>query len=167
MTDVKYDIYLIEAPGLWYVGSTTIGVSNRFHQHLTRRKAPILGSKIIELGPEAFTVTTLERGFGNPLLAEQRWYDVMMAEDVRQTMNCRRPGGWPTPPRGRKHTPEAIAKIKAARAVQPPNRLGIKHTPETRAKMSASRMGHPTSPETRAKISAAQKGIPKRRRVAA
>ena len=41
---------------------------------------------------------------------------------------------------GKKHTPEAIAKIKAARARQPDPRLGKKHTPETIEKIRAARM---------------------------
>jgi very-short-patch-repair endonuclease len=38
--------------------------------------------------------------------------------------------------------------------------MGRKHTPEAKAKISASKMGHAVSAETRAKISAAHKGRP-------
>jgi len=46
---------------------------------------------------------------------------------------------------GRKHTPESLAKMSAAK-------LGQGHTDETRAKMSRSRMGRSVSDETRAKL---------------
>lgn len=49
--------------------------------------------------------------------------------------------------KGRKHTPEARARMSAKL-----------RTPEVRAKLSAVNKGKPRSPETRAKISATLKG---------
>ena len=154
----SYEIYLIEAVGFWYIGSTTIGAQERFHQHLSRRLAPLLGSKITELGEEAFSITIVDSGVGNPIKAEQKWYDHYLSNDFRETLNSRRPGGWPNPPTGYHHTPEAITKIKEARFRQAPNRLGIKHTEETKAKMSIAHQDHLVSAETRDKISAAHLG---------
>ncbi len=52
---------------------------------------------------------------------------------------------------GKAHTPEAKAKLRAAR-------LSKKHSPETRVKMSAAHRGKKLSPETKAKIAAAMRG---------
>lgn len=61
---------------------------------------------------------------------------------------------------GKKHTPETIAKIRAARAKQRPSMLGKKHTLETIAKIKAARanqkpamLGKKHSEETKTKIS--------------
>ena len=53
--------------------------------------------------------------------------------------------------RGRKHTPETLAKMRA-------KKLGKKHTPESIAKMRASHTGHKATDATRAKLSALRKG---------
>lgn len=53
--------------------------------------------------------------------------------------------------KGRKHTPEACAKMSASR-------MGRKNSPEATAKTAAANRGKPLSPERRAKISAAHKG---------
>lgn len=67
---------------------------------------------------------------------------------------------------GKKHTPETIAKIKAARAKQRPTMLGKKHSEETKAKIRDKRaiqkmdhlIGKPLSKETKEKISKSNKG---------
>jgi hypothetical protein len=68
--------------------------------------------------------------------------------------------------KGRKHSPETIAKMRAAQ-------LGKHHTPEARAKMSAAKKGRKLTdeqlvnvrarhqdPEYRARMSASKKGVP-------
>lgn len=59
-------------------------------------------------------------------------------------------GGDYNPMLGKKHTPEAIAKISAAGR-------GRKRTAASKAKTSASLKGRPINPERRAKISVATK----------
>ena len=66
---------------------------------------------------------------------------------------------------GRRHTPEARAKLSEAMKGDKNPNYGKKHTPETKAKMSEANKGekHPNygkklSPEHRAKLSEAQKG---------
>lgn len=59
---------------------------------------------------------------------------------------------------GKTHTPEARAKISAARRGKPGTRLGHHNTPEHNEKVRQANLGKKLSVETRAKISAAQKG---------
>jgi group I intron endonuclease len=63
----------------------------------------------------------------------------------RDKMLSKLRSGINSPSWGKKHTPEAIEKIKAARALQ-------EYSAETRNKMSTSRMGHECSEETKQKI---------------
>jgi len=149
---VHYEIYLLTAPGYWYVGSTTIGTQHRFARHLAgHSNAPILWKKIQELGSDAFSVITLEGERGDPIEAEQRWYDWYLANDPRQTLNGKRPDGWDNSMRGKLHTPETKAKMSASHRGHPVS-------PETRAKMQKANRGKTVTSETRAKISAAKKG---------
>ena len=161
----SYEIYVIESDAHWYIGSAS-GKHNaayRFKMHCAGHgNARQLYSKLQELGVECFQQTVLESGYGDPIEAEQRWYEWYVANDPRQTLNLRSPSHWGEP---RPHTPEELQKMSDARQ-------GYRATPETRrkmseaqkgrifsdehrAKISAAKKGHPTSPETRAKISAA------------
>jgi hypothetical protein len=164
-----YVVYLITTPGFWYAGSTTIGAKKRFKQHMGsggQSGAPLLVAKVKELGSDAFHQTIVERGSGDPLEAEQRWYDFYLAHDARQTLNGKRPDSWDGSFRGKTHTPEAKAKISAA-TIGNTRGKGIVFTPERLAKMSAAAKGNthtkgwkfgPPSAERRAKISASKKG---------
>jgi group I intron endonuclease len=160
---VHYEIYLLTAPGYWYVGSTTIGARNRFKLHASGQgHAPILKAKIQELGWEAFSSTILEQDNGDPIEAEQRWYDWYLANDSRQTLNGKRPGSWGSGMKGKTHSPEARAKVSKAQQQIP--HVGRPHTAEAKAKMSAARKGQvpwnkgrPHTAATRTKISASKK----------
>ena len=55
---------------------------------------------------------------------------------------------------GRKHSPETIAKIKAARAKQKCPRKGTKHSDESKALMSAAKKGRKLTEEHKANIKA-------------
>lgn len=149
----NYEIYLITTPGYWYVGSTIKGAQKRFAQHLGGKKsgAPRLQKKIRELGLDAFQLTIVERAKGDPIEAEQRWYDFYLAHDARQTLNGKRPGGFDGWNFGIPNSPEHRAKIGAAHR-------GMKRTPETGQRISAAKMGHSVSEEARQKISAALTG---------
>lgn len=63
---------------------------------------------------------------------------------------------------GRKHTPEAIEKIRQKRALQPPTRTGAIVSHETREKMRKSRTGKIHTKEAKDKIKMALKGKKKR-----
>jgi hypothetical protein len=165
---MQYEIYLITAPGYWYVGSTTVGAAIRLRQHVSGSSgAKKLYAKIQELGVEAFHQVVVEASVGNPIEAEQRWYDFYKAHDARQTLNGKRPSGWDgymlehghsedtkrrigDALRGRAQSPELIAKRSAAL-------IGHSISEETRAKINNALTGHIQSEETRAKRSASMK----------
>jgi hypothetical protein len=134
----SFEIYLIFTSDYWYVGSTTVSAQKRRKAHEAGYgRAPLLASKMQELGPQAFSLTILEEGYGDPIEAEQRWYDWYLTNDPRQTLNMKRPDsfdGW--------------------------NR-GKSPSQETRVKISQAKQGHTVSEEARAKISIASKGKPK------
>jgi hypothetical protein len=116
---VEYEIYRLTAPGCWYVGATTIGAQRRFQRHLAGRGgAKKLYEKIQELGTEAFELTVIERGSGNPTTAEQRCYDECLA-GPGESLNGQRPGCYPP------------------RAGQPAWNRGISPSEETRTKRRA------------------------------
>lgn len=114
---VEYEVYLLTAPGYWYIGSTKIGAEKRFLQHLAGRGGGrTLYEKLQELGRNAFTQTVLEEGFGNPTEAEQRWYDKYLSDDPGESLNGKRPGGYPRNSgwnRGVSPSPDTIAKRQA------------------------------------------------------
>jgi hypothetical protein len=148
------------------------GARGRFAKHLSGQgRAPKLWEKIQELGGGAFQQTIIEAEDGNPIEAEQRWYDWYLANDPRQTLNGRRPGGWDdygvgrTPwNKGKPRSLETRAKISTAKRGKAawnkgkslPSLQGIPRSAETRAKISASNRGQTPSLESRAKMSAAQ-----------
>ena len=147
-TLIDYEIYLITTPGYWYVGSTIHGAAKRFREHMGGKKsgASLLKAKVAELGIAAFKQTVVETSFGNPIEAEQKWYDFYLAHDARHSLNRRRPGGFDGWNTGIPSSPEHRAKIGAFH-------LGRKRPLETGRKISAAKMGHTVSQEARDKIS--------------
>jgi len=149
--DRDFEIYLITAPRYWYIGSTTRGASLRFSEHLRgpHSHAPLLQAAIRELGIEAFHQTVVQQRHGNPIEAEQRWYDFYKDHDARQTLNGKRPAGeWTNSSYER--TPEVRAKISATLMGHSYNR-GIPKSAEHRAKLSAANTGKVQSAEQVAK----------------
>lgn len=155
---MRYEIYLIHSRDYWYVGSTTRGAIKRRNEHYAGRgRAPLLKAKIRELGSEAFSFRVLEVGMGDPIQAEQKWYDWKLTTDVRQSLNSKRPDSWDGWNRGKPFSSEAREKMSLAHA----GKKRSPHSAETLEKMSRTKKGkpgHPQSSETRAKISAALKG---------
>jgi hypothetical protein len=156
MRTVDYEVYLITAPGYWYVGSTTRGAQRRFKEHLSgaNSHAPRLTAKVRSLGQNAFQQIIVEAGYGDPIEAERRWYDFYITHDARHTLNSRPPGGWPDnlgrvrPERerakisasmkGRQQTAEHKANVRAALVGKTTGRpKGYRHTAASKAKMSA------------------------------
>ena len=141
MSDMKhnYEIYLIEAPGYWYVGSTTIGAAKRFAQHRGfKSNTSLLSKKMREMGSAVFCQVVVERAYGDPIEAEALWYDFYKAHDSRQTLNGRRPGSWDgTAKRGHVVSEATRLKISNSLAGRTGCRKGAIHTPEALAKMSA------------------------------
>ena len=152
-------IYLIVGPGRYYIGSTEnyaarrdrhIRDLNRNRHHTSR-----LQRAWRKHGSAAFTFLFAETVRGCLARAEQRWIDA--AIDVgsplyNTTLVAGRPprGNWT----GRKHSPEARARISAAQ-------IGRKASDNTRARMAAAqRRRAPATLETRAAISRGRTGIP-------
>lgn len=81
---------------------------------------------------------------------------ILSAEHKRQISKVTK--GENNPNFGRKHTPEALAKMSAA-SIGRKTFLGRKHTEESKKKMSEVRMGKKLSAETRAKMSKSHMGI--------
>jgi hypothetical protein len=150
----SYEIYVIESDVHWYVGSASgqSTAAKRLQAHLSGYgKAPLLWSKIQELGIDSFTQRILETGEGDAIEAERRWYDWFLAEDMRPSLNVNRPGGWnPDMHKGRTLPP--ATRIKIGAAIQ-----GKKRTASTRSKMCEAQKGHAVSEEQRSHISATLK----------
>jgi hypothetical protein len=144
----RFEIYLIATPHYWYVGSTTIGSNKRFERHMAgQSNAPILWKKIQTLGSDAFHLTVLEQGRGDPIEAERRWYDWYIANDSRQTLNGKRPNTW-----GVAMTPAVREKIAEAHR-------GTKHSMRSRHRMRDAHLGKPLSAEHIARISEGHKAV--------
>lgn len=143
---MSYEIYLIEGPDCWYVGSTVRGAHKRFAEHMrSQGHAPLLEQQLSELGVDAFTLTILDDNAADRIEAERYWYDCMLDEHAGQTLNSHRPWTFAEP------TPERNAKISASKK-------GVPQSPEHRAKIGEVQRGRKQSIETRAKRSAALKG---------
>src|ERR1035437_5464371 len=149
-----YEIYLITTPGYWYVGSSTKKAAFRFKQHMSGQgKAPKLWAKIQDRGKDSFQQVVVERGVGDPIEAEQKWYDFYSTHDARESLNGKRPGGWDG------YVPsEEDRENTRQRALGNTYSVGLKRSPETRAKISEAHKGRTMTPEWRAKIGAAGMG---------
>jgi hypothetical protein len=163
MSDMKhnYEIYLIEAPGYWYVGSTTIGAERRFQRHLSGRgRAPELWAKIQALGGGVFKQQILEEDQGDPIEAEQRWYDWYLVNDPRESLNGRRPGGWDGFSRaGHSLTEEHKIKIGLANKGRKPSAFAIARSIETHRGQPSPLKGRRQSEEERRINSECHKGL--------
>ena len=149
---MTYEIYSISTPDVWYVGSTTRGVEVRLAEHFgSHGGAALLTEKIEELGADAFTVSVLERGEGDPIIAEQRWFDTLYTALPGQTLNRHRPGQWDVRMLGARHTLATREKQSAA-MLGNKNGAGKSCSLEKRAKLSAALMGHSVPNEVRAKM---------------
>ncbi len=177
-----YEVYLITGPGCWYVGSTTKTALHRFNLH--RRGAGgacQLTDRMRNLGQDLFSVEVLETGIGDPLQAEQAWFDVCSVTRNDECLNGRRPGGWPTITKdvrikiGDAHRGKIVSAVsrEKMRQSQTGKRLSAEtrhklamaaegntntrgrkiHTVESKAKIAVASRGRPQSQETRVKIS--------------
>lgn len=175
MDKKPYEIYIIASEDYWYVGSASgkTTATKRFTAHLKGKgRAYLLWGAIQKLGASSFTQKILEKGVGNPVEAEQKWYDWYLANDSRNTLNGRRPGAWDghihsaielekmrQAQIGRRHTLESREKMSAWQIGRTPPNKGVPHTIEARIKMSQAHVGRPApSLSTRKKMSAAQIG---------
>ena len=162
----RVHVYLITntITGSRYVGVTKMAMRYRWSAHKHRAKvgdkAPFLCA-IRRYGPDAFRVRVL-KSFKTRREATKfekvaiikykthissgRGYNLTAGGDGGATFT------------GRRHTPETIAKMKAARARLPRHLIetfkGKRHSAASLKRMSTSQTGHPTSAATREKIAA-------------
>lgn len=130
---VSYEIYVVESTDYWYVGSTVRGFERRFRMHMAGYGgAPLLRDQVDLLGQQAFSVRRLESATGDPMPAEQSWYDWHLSNDPRLSLNSRRPGAFPD------HDDETRAKIAAAKSGVPSPMKGRTFPESVRARMRAS-----------------------------
>jgi group I intron endonuclease len=125
--------------GRVYVGSSH-DIIYRFRKHRERLNGGYHSSLRFQAswkkhGQDAFTFTVLEvvAQRSDLLVREQHWIDALDATNPERGLNVR---GTAEGTLGFQHTPEAVARIRAAG-------LGRKHTPEAKAKMSAIRKSGP------------------------
>src|SRR5580765_4345316 len=118
--------------GRVYVGSSH-DIIYRFRKHRERLNGGYHSSLRFQAswkkhGQDAFTFTILEvvAQRSDLLIREQHWIDALDATNPERGLNVR---GTAEGTLGFQHTPEAVARIRAAG-------LGRKHTPEAKAKMS-------------------------------
>lgn len=168
--------------GKRYIGSAA-RIDARFRQHLKALRRGVHHSVKLrraweKYGSAAFAFDVLEYVEPAQLLsAEQRWIDYFQAATHSGYNVCKTAGSHlgmecsaetrnklAVAGRGRRHTPEALAKMRGrvcsveTRARMGVARRGQRRSVEARARMSAARKGHQHSPETKAKIAAAMRG---------
>jgi hypothetical protein len=145
-------LYVIEFPnGKRYFGITVRAPDLRWNDHLkvarknrgrpvckALRKYPTACLRVLVIGPDDYIKNL-----------ESKMIEAYNTTDRLFGYNFGRGGDY-NPMTGKRHTPEAIAKISAA------SRSRIR-TPESKAKTSAALKGRPISPERRLKISIATK----------
>jgi group I intron endonuclease len=161
--------------GRRYIGSA-VNIDKRWREHRRGLDQGKHHSRFMQRawdkhGPEAFTFSVLllcDRE--NVLFYEQRCLDAYAPEyntapiagsqlgyrhsqESRAKMSAARPKDF-SPMKGRKHTPEALAKISASRK----GKGCGPRTPERLAKIGAAQRGRPKSAEHRAKIAATLTG---------
>lgn len=145
-------IYLISntVNGKTYVGQTVKRLKKRWIEHLcaarTGSKLP-LHCAIRKYGDQAFEVKELARAtsFEELSALEQEW--IARTDSFKRGYNCT-VGGEGS--HGFKHSPEALAKMKA--------RVGWKHTPEARARISEAGRGRKMTEHNRERLRAAHTG---------
>lgn len=144
------------ANGNFYIGSAINLYKRRYEHFRTLRLNTHVNLKLQhtwnKYGEQTFTFEIIELVLPPFLLErEQYWLDslkpsfnIAMFTQAAHT--------------GRKHTPEALAKISANRRGKAPHNLGKKHTPEAREKNKQAHLGKKLSPETRQKMSLSRMG---------
>lgn len=143
------------ATGKIYIGSA-INLCERWREHRHRFHQNDHPNKKLQnawykYGPDAFIFEVIELVLPMSLTArEQYWMN-----KLHPTFNIAPIAGSSL---GTKHTPEARAKIKAARAIQPSPNLGRKLSLGQIEQMRLRRLGQKANDETRAKMSKSQKG---------
>lgn len=173
-----YEIYVILSTSYWYVGSSygkNPSAARRFREHITGNgRAPLLAEQIRISGSQAFSYKLMEIGVGDPIKAEQKWYDWYLANDPRETLNGRSPVKWGKWGEGRVFTLEHRRHISEALTGRPRSpeacarmseiQKGRVHSKEQIDKMRTSKTGVKTGPrpqEVKDKISKAHIGKPK------
>lgn len=153
-----YAIYVITSTDYWYVGSSAGAHSSperRFAAHLNGYGgAPLLHERIMDIGPAVFELEVLERGYGDPIAAEARWFDLGLATETRKCLNRRRPGitdgYWLNHELTRAHRAHIGAALR-----------GRRRSPLTsvaRARISLALRGRPHAPEHVRKVADANRG---------
>jgi len=152
--------------GKVYIGQTRQSFARRKSRHLwdAARNSPCrFHAAIRTYGPEAFEFKMLAIGPVGGWLSEMEIRTIEAYNSFNSGYNDTK-GGEGTRGSmarlGKTHTPEARAKISAARRGKPGGRLGCRNTPEHNEKVRQANLGKTLSVEHRAAISAAQKGRP-------
>jgi hypothetical protein len=95
LTVKPYEVYLIRAPGYWYVGSTTRGYEKRFQEHMRFSSSYSMRTAVNKLGADAFTVKLLQQGTGTDdvrTYLEQAHLDRhLLAWGISECLNVARP----------------------------------------------------------------------------
>lgn len=142
--------------GKFYIGSS-VNIEMRWYAHKSylRRSVhsnPHLQNAWNKYGEDSFIFSILVETEEDSLLdKEQELIDETKCCDKNVGYNKALIAG--SPMKGRKHSPEAIEKIRKASA-------GRVNSPETRRKISLSNKGRKMSAESRKKMSEAKKGKP-------
>lgn len=150
--------------GHWYVGFTTRGLRERERQHrYGRGNTSILRRAIDKYGQAAFTFETLHDFEGDEELAKLYEREMIAKHRPEYNLNYGGDGGSTHPDtrakisaankgrpsflKGRKFSPEALAKWRETRAEngKPWGNTGKKATPEKLAKMRAAALGKPSA----------------------
>lgn len=152
-----------------YVGSS-VNAEKRTYEHFRRLGKgehinKHLQASFAKYGADAFDWYMIEYYSGDDLLdVESRWIQGLNTTDPEHGYNTT--DQTLAPMRGRKHSPETMAKIAATREANPwhhtPETIAQKklfrHTPEAKQRIVAALTGRPCSAETREKIAAVQRG---------
>jgi group I intron endonuclease len=152
------------ANGKVYIGQTRQAFSRRKSRHLwdaARNNPCRFHAAIRKYGPEAFEFKTLVVGPAGDWLSEMEIRAIEAYDSYNKGYNDTKGGEGTLGSKarlGKTHTPEARAKIGAARRGKPGTRLGHHNTPEQNEKVRQANLGKILSAEHRAAISAGQKG---------
>ncbi len=150
--------------GKVYIGQTRQSFARRKSRHLwdAARNSPCRFHAAIRMyGPDAFEFKMLAIGPAGGWLSEMEIRTIKAYDSFNAGYNDTKGGEGTVGSKarlGKTHTPEARAKISAARRGKPGGRLGCRNTPEHNEKVRQANLGKKLSVEHRAAISASQKG---------
>jgi len=134
-----------------YIGQTKNALNNRVAGHL--RNKSFIGNALRKYGLQSFDISVIDSADTKEVLNEkERYWISFYKSEVPNGYNIIQGGSYSTGFSGKRHTKEALQKIKVSSIGKNNGMYGKKHSEETRKKIGDAERGFKHSEESKAKM---------------